>query len=425
MKKNALIFLICCFLCGCGFSTNVLVEDKAVSKFVVQEIATPIKENSAEPELTTASDGRVILSWFEKTGDKKHALRFMFRENEKWSEIQTVTEGENFFVNWADFPSIVMTSNKTLTAHWLVKNAAKPYAYNVNVSFSSDNGKTWTKPEKPHTDNTETEHGFVSFLNWSDGKTGVVWLDGRKFQGADQHAENENKKDEAQHSGHDEALKKEMTLRYVAFGQDGKMSDEAELDGRVCDCCQTSAAMTSEGAIVVYRDRSEEEIRDISAVRFVNGQWEKPQKISNDNWKINGCPVNGPVIAAKDKHVALVWYTEAEDIHRVKVAFSKDAGANFSQPVIVDEGKTIGRTDLLMLEDGSVLVVWLTGDANNAEIKCRRVKPDGTMEEPFKVANTSVERKSGFPRIARAGNEIIFAWTDMTANKVRVAVAKL
>ena len=36
-----------------------------------------------------------------------------------------------------------------------------------------------------------------------------------------------------------------------------------EIDARVCDCCQTDAAMTSEGAVLIYRDRSDDEIRDL------------------------------------------------------------------------------------------------------------------------------------------------------------------
>jgi hypothetical protein len=414
MKRLAIAAVFILFLLsGCNRLPDTSQSEKS-PMLIVQEIAAPIKENTAEPELTT-TDGRVVLSWFEKTGEKKYALRFSTRENEKWSDVQTIAKGENFFVNWADFPSVVMKTDKTLTAHWLVKSAAKPYAYDVNIAFSSDGGKSWTKPMKPHTDNTETEHGFVSLLDLDDGKTGVVWLDGRKFQGA--------KEGETRHDGHD--AKKEMTLRYAAIDKDGKLFDETELDGRVCDCCQTSAAKTSDGAIVVYRDRTEEEIRDISAVRFVNGGWEKPQKISTDNWNINGCPVNGPVVAAKEKQVAVVWYTEAESQHQVKVAFSNDAGATFGQPVIVDDGKAMGRTDLLMLDDGSVLVVWLAGNASGAEIKCRRVKPYGTMDDVFKITDTSIERKSGFPRIAQSGKEIIFAWTDIATSRVRVAVAKL
>ena len=51
--------------------------------------------------------------------------------------------------------------------------------------------------------------------------------------------------------------------------------------------------MTADGPVVVYRDRSEQEIRDISIVRLHDGKWSQPSSVFEDNWKINGCPVNG------------------------------------------------------------------------------------------------------------------------------------
>jgi hypothetical protein len=402
-------------------------QEKSFSTFNVQEITSPARENSGQPELTITKDGRVILSWLEKAGDKKYALRFAVREKEQWSEVRTVTEGENFLVNWADFPSVVAMADGRLAAHWLVKNSAKPHAYDVNMAFSSDGGKTWTKHITPHTDKTETEHGFVSFFDWSDGKTGVVWLDGRKYETEKKAQSGEAKNVMVQHGEHGEEKKtNEMALRFAAIDKEEKLSDEKELDARVCDCCQTSAAMTSDGPIVAYRDRSDKEVRDISAVRFVGGQWTTPQTISADGWQINGCPVNGPVVSANGKNVGVAWYTEAGNQPQVKVAFSKDAGATFERIVNVSEGKTAGRVDLLLLEDGSLLVVWLAGGAQSAQVKCRRVKPNGEMDLPVVVAESSIERKSGFPRIARIANEVVFAWTDINAPaRVRVAIAKL
>jgi hypothetical protein len=81
-----------------------------------------------------------------------------------WSEAQTVSQGENWFVNWADFPSVVDLKDGSLTAHWLVKSGSSTYAYDVSILRSKDGGKSWSKPIVPHRDNTKTEHGFVSLI---------------------------------------------------------------------------------------------------------------------------------------------------------------------------------------------------------------------------------------------------------------------
>ena len=213
---------------------------------------------------------------------------------------------------------------------------------------SKDRGATWSKPIVPHRDNTQTEHGFVSLIPLSDGRLGAVWLDGRNMK---------NMKETEEHAPAAES----MTLRYATIDTDGNLSDQAQLDERVCECYQTSAAVTSQGPIAVYRDRSQTEVRDIYIVRQVNGSWTTSQPVFADNWQINGCPVNGPTVVTDGTRVAVAWFTSAADTPRVKVAFSQDAGGTFSQPIQVDDGETIGRVDVLLLPDGSALVCWLSG----------------------------------------------------------------
>ena len=366
---------------------------------VIRSTQSPTDGDSREPELNTTHDGRIILSWVEKIGEKRYALRAALRDAKGWSDPQTVAEGENWFVNWADFPSVIALRDGSLAAHWLVKSGSGTYAYDVNIARSGDDGKTWSKPIVPHTDNTQTEHGFVSLIPLSDGRLGAVWLDGRNMKDV---------KETAEHA----PAAASMTLRYAALDQDGKLSDEVQLDERVCECCQTSAAMTSEGPITVYRDRSATEVRDIYFVKQMNGSWTAPKAVHADNWEINGCPVNGPAVNADGRRVVVGWFTTAEDTPRVKVAFSQDAGATFGNPIQVDDGETVGRVDALLLPDGSALVCWLSGNVEGGAIKVRRVSADGTVGPPAIIAKTDISRSSGFPRMARLDNVVHFAWTE-------------
>jgi len=372
---------------------------------------SPADGDSREPELTVTHDGRVILSWVEKVDEKQYALRTAALDHSGWSRPQTVAEGDNWFVNWADFPSVIALKDGMLAAHWLTKNGSAKYAYNVNIAQSKDSGKSWTAPIVPHRDNTLTEHGFVSLIPLTDGRLGAVWLDGRNMQ---------NMKETDEHA----PSPGNMTLRYAAMDAAGNLSDERELDERICECCQTSAAVTSNGPIVVYRDRSQTEVRDIHVVRHVNGAWTKPQPVAADNWQINGCPVNGPSIAADGATVVVAWFTGVADTTHVKIVFSKDAGATFSQPIQVDEGESVGRVDTVLLPDGSALVCWLSGNTEGGAIKVRRVRADGSLGPAAVIARTDISRSSGFPRMARFGDEVHFAWTEFgKPSHVRTAVA--
>ena len=397
-----------------GFGCSRNTPPAAISSDVpltIQPAKAPTEGDSREPELSPTGDGRIILSWVEKIDEKRYALRLSLRDVNGWSETRTVAQGENWFVNWADFPSAIALSDGSLAAHWLVKSGKSTYAYDVNLARSSDGGKTWSQPIVPHRDKTKTEHGFVSLIPLSDGRFGAVWLDGR------------NMKDTKETDEHAPAPES-MTLRYVAIDRNGNLSDEAELDNRVCECCQTSTAVTADGPIAVYRDRSQSEVRDIYIVRQVNGAWSTPKPVHADNWQINGCPVNGPAVAADGARVAVTWFTGVGGTPHVKIAFSNDAGASFGKPIQVDDGETVGRVDTLLLPDGSALVCWLAGTVEGGSIKVRRVQPDGRVGPPSIIAKTDISRSSGFPRMARFDNEVHFSWTEFgKPSRVRTATA--
>ena len=383
------------------------------SPLVIRASNSPTGGDSREPELTTTQDGRIILSWVEKIRAKRYALRTSLRDQNGWSPTRTVSEGDNWFVNWADFPSVVSLQDGSLAAHWLVKSGSSTYAYDVNLSTSKDGGTTWSKPIVPHRDKTQTEHGFVSLIPLRDGRLGAVWLDGR------------NMKDMKDDEGHGPAPQS-MTLRYAAIDGEGTLSDEAQLDERICECCQTSAAVTSEGPIAIYRDRSAGEVRDIFVVRQHNGVWGAPQAVHADTWQINGCQVNGPAVSASARRVVVGWYTEANNVPHVKLAFSEDAAATFGSPIEVDDGEAIGRVDVLLLPDSSALVCWMAGNAERGAIKVRRVRSDGRLGPPAVLAQTDISRSSGFPRMARLGDEVHFAWTEFgSPAKVRMATANI
>jgi hypothetical protein len=370
---------------------------------VIDSIANPTAPGSAEPNLAVGPDGRVYLSWFE-AADSAQALRFATHDGQTWSAPRTIREGRDFFVNWADFPSLAVMPDGRLLAHWLQRTGKSTYAYGVRVSQSRDGGATWSTPAVLHGDSSDTEHGFVSM--WADnGTTGAVWLDGRKYSKA----------------GHNPA--NEMMLMTASIDAFGKPAGETTLDARTCDCCQTAAAMTTNGPVVVYRDRTSAEIRDIYVVRRVGTAWSEPMPVHNDGWNIAACPVNGPSISARGTRVGVAWFTAANDSARVQFAFSDDGAARFGAPVRVDDGNPAGRVGTVLLDDGSALVTWIerTG-GDTASVRARRIATDGTRGASVTIAMSSAARASGFPRVALTKTHALFAWTQPgTPSAVRTA----
>ena len=81
---------------------------------VIRTTQSPTDGDSREPDLYATYDGRVMLSWVEKVTEKRYALRSATLDGNGWGEARTVSQGENWFVNWADFPSVIALKNGTL-----------------------------------------------------------------------------------------------------------------------------------------------------------------------------------------------------------------------------------------------------------------------------------------------------------------------
>lgn len=357
-------------------------------------IDVPAVSESTSPNLAVGPDGTVVLSWLELE-EPEAVLNFSVLTNGNWGPARTVARSDNWFVNWADFPSVIPISAELWAAHWLDSQSEAWYAYNVVVALSTDSGQSWSQPMTPHRDGTDTEHGFVTLYPDHAG-VGLVWLDGRNMV-------NEVTDDVAA-SG--------MTLRGASLSPDLVLSNEQLVDGLICDCCQTDVAITNDGPVAIYRNRTRDEIRDIYVTRHDGKRWQEGRPVADDNWNIPGCPVNGPAIEADGNSVVIAWFTAENDHPRVQVAFSEDAAQSFSAPVEVVSDETIGRVAVAMLPDGDFAVSWLRkASIDSAELCVRRVSADGKLG-PVKVISTGDDvPRFSVPKMISIGTDLIVAWT--------------
>ncbi len=313
----------------------------------------------AVPSLAGDGTGGFVVSSVD--GDLLHFARV---KDGTWSEPRTIAKDAALFVNRADTPALAV-SGRRMVASWATKNQ---HGTVLHIAESKDGGATWANPRTPHPAQV-APFGFVSLTPSGE----YVWLDGRILPGG---REGEG----------------DMQLRHR----------DALLDARVCDCCQTAMAMTSEGPIVAYRDRSDSEVRDIAYVRRTAKGWTRPKTLHADGWQIQGCPVNGPQLDAAGKRVVAAWFTAANNEPRVQVAFSTDAGASFAKPIRIDLGKTTGRVDVALRRDGSAVVTWIEAGALHA----RTVSIDRTLGEPMRIGPVG-----GFPRLAVSDENVAVVWS--------------
>ena len=402
--KNYLFFLLFTLIISISCKekeTEISTDEIENIVQVVNVTINPTTDNSSTPRLFS-SNSKLFMSWVFKKEDVAH-LEFAAFDGEIWNTPFIVAKGKDWFNNWADFPTIT-ESNKNILTTYLQKSAPDTYTYDVKVNVYNDSLKKWKKDILLHTDGTKSEHGFVSTTSDNKGGFFVSWLDGRNTAGGGHHDE-----------GHGTAGA--MTLRTAHISAKGIISQEQEVDSRVCDCCGTSMATSSNGPVIVYRDRSEDEIRDISISRNINGIWTQPQSVYKDNWEISGCPVNGPVISAFEENLAVAWFTGVNEKNKVQLIFSEDGGENFGLPIRIDTNLTLGRVDVVMLNKNEAVVSWMEQVKEETLIQLMKVNSNGSKGEVVTLSKTSGERASGFPQIELFENKIVAAMTITAKDK--------
>ncbi len=352
-----------------------------------------IKVDSADAQLPFlfAHNNKLYLSWVENSLENSKLYFSQMREG-SFGSPQLVAEGEDWFVNWADYPQITAFKDGSLMAVFLKKSGPGTFSYDIMYSVSK-NFREWSKPKILHDDQTQTEHGFVSMSPWEENIL-ITWLDGRDTQTKNTTA--------TPHHHHGQ-----MTLRAAVVNNEGHKLEEWLLDDRVCDCCQTGSTVSNSGPLVVFRDRSENEIRDIGLVRWNEGEWNQTQPVHMDLWEIAACPVNGPRISSLDSLVSIAWFTASMDQPAVNVAFSKDSGATFDKVVRSDLGNPIGRVAVEILDENTVFILWM----ENNSIMGRTVDASGRLGTPLELTESATNRSSGFPQMKKTSDKLWFAWT--------------
>ncbi|MUH37997.1 hypothetical protein D9O36_19260 [Zobellia amurskyensis] len=402
--SSALIIGLAILFTSCKeVSKQEEVSKREIKKEIVNQLVSPVKNGSSLPSLVTTKNG-ALLSWVHEINDSLGELKYARLSKGEWAEPETIVQGSDWFINWADFPTI-SENNGNLLSHVLRKSSKETFSYDIQLNLKSATDAAWRTNLPLHTDGTKTEHGFVTILPYKEDRFFVTWLDGRNTGGGGH--------------GHEG----DMNIRAAEVAADGTVSSEVLLDAKTCSCCQTTAAITDNGPVVLYRDRTDAEIRDIAITRWVNGKWTEPKFIFNDGWEIKGCPVNGPKADAIKNDLAVAWFTAVNNEPKVQLVFSLDGGENFGTPILISDNNTMGRVDLILLDKENAIVSWMETLDKEAQIKAVKVNRSGEISKEIVVSELGASRKTGFPQMTLVGDKVHFAWTDVAKETSTIKMA--
>ena len=209
-----------------------------------------------------------------------------------------------------------------------------------------------------------------------------------------------------------------ISLYAARFDNTLKQTGETKVNTRVCECCSTAAAVTDEGVVTAFRDRSDKEIRDIAVTRLEGDTWSDAKIVHDDNWEVDSCPVNGPALSARGKQVAVAWFSAKNEKGQSFVAFSPDAGRTWGQPIRLDDQVSRGYVDVELLDDGAAVATWVEFAGGHSQLRMRRIDASGTKSPAITIAD-GTSGVSGYPRVAHNGKELIIAWTEGTGEEAQ------
>ena len=145
----------------------------------VTVVDDPAGPGSRYPHLA-GGDGHVVMSWLQALPQGGFALQHARWKEGAWGPAATVTSGDDWFVNWADFPSVVPLDATTWTAHWLQQKPGSVYSYDVRVAVSRDAGASWSAPRLVEDATGGEEFSYPALLQGRDGTIHLAYTWQRK-----------------------------------------------------------------------------------------------------------------------------------------------------------------------------------------------------------------------------------------------------
>ena len=379
-------------------------EDKKHTFTAMQEVSVDTASGSC-PYLTKGDKNNIVLSWIKKTDTATSILCYATSvdEGKTFGKAIEIPGSTNVHPHGENMPKVIFKPSGEIIAAWGAANPnpANKYSGLVYYSQSFDGGKTWSKARSLTQDTASFDQRYFDMALLPNGEAGITWLDNRK------------------------QWKQEGSGLYYAVtnGKNG-FQNEHLISGPCCQCCRTDLFLDKNKAVhVLYRAIINDSIRDmVHIVSTDAGKTFTPaERISRDNWVINGCPHTGPAMAENKEGIHFTWFTGGVG-SGIYYNNSKDNGRTFTNRDSVS-GKAAKHCQITSLPDDNILIVWNesfpNGDKFSSRIGIEQRNADGNKTTKSYI--TSPQSNSSFPVIYPIdASKVLIAYTENLKDKEQV-----
>lgn len=327
---------------------------------------------SSCPYLTQNQQGQAVLCWVQaqdNTGNFLMAYAVSPDGGKTFGKPQFISTTKGVYPHDENLSKMLFRPNGDIMAMFAVSNPnpENDYAGLVYYTQSFDQGQTWTSPlALAGKEKNSIDERYFDMTLLPDGEIAAIWLDSRK-----------------------ESPAEGSSLYYARTDGRNGFRNEKVIDQQLCQCCRTELFVDDKGHLhAVYRAILNGSVRDMMhLVSTDNGKtFSRPERISADNWVIDGCPHTGPAMAANSQGLHFVWYTMGggSGVYYCR----KPRNLGFSARETVSNLPSARHPQICTTENGNLVIVWdeqvqSAGNLNNRIGLQLRNNEGGIMRNTF------------------------------------------
>lgn len=401
MKKSItrLLIVASCLIAHVGYADAVHVHPVEVStdakcSSTGKSLLEPVQSCAKTMTSVFDANGRLWSAW---TNDEFLYVNYSDDKGETFSDgVKVNTVSEKISARHEDRPKIKVSNNGNIYLSW-TRKLKKRFTGDIRFSKSTDKGISFSEPITVNDNRYMISHRFDTLGVNDHGDIYISWLDKRDKQRAIGAGEKYN-----------------GAAAYFAVSLDGgnNFSPNVKLADNSCECCRMAMDFDQRDfPVIAWRHIYGDNIRDHSIVSFDNRLKPRiPDRLSNDNWKIEGCPHHGPSLSISDANIYhAVWFNDAKQRHGIFYANSSNAGKSFSQPIEVGQYKNqASHADITTLGK-SVYIAWQEFRESHYQLYVMRSDNNGMSWSKPEIVSTT-KKTPDYPFILIDNQQVYVSW---------------
>jgi len=263
-------------------------------------------------------------------------------------------------------PKIAFDKYHGVYISWVTPKEKK-YTADVRFSYSSDYGKTFTKPVTVNDDNLLTGHSFNEMLVTDEGDISIVWLDSRLAYQLSLQGKKTNGS--------------ALYLGKANYRKNTTSFSNEQLANNTCVCCRIAMDYNNHGELAIFwRHIYGDNIREFALLTLAQGEsgQQTPYQISYDHWKINGCPHQGGAISINgNNRYHMVWFNQGDVGKGIFYASSNDQGKSLTKPISVGVQLAQAAHTHMKTNGDNIDIVWTQFTGTEHELWHQRSTDNG------------------------------------------------